>query len=163
MVDHILHSEENMDKCWELISAGVKQNEIAKRLRLSRSTTSRLCRAAAKHHGNVDHKRFLREQGAYENLTQFLFPRIEFGTKEECWEWRAGKKPNGYGTVNFNGKGHQAHRAVYECLVGPIEDSLVIDHLCGNRACVNPYHMKPSLQAENLLRRPSTMDVRHGP
>ncbi|WP_210199566.1 HNH endonuclease signature motif containing protein [Rhizobium sp. N122] len=158
----MLHSEENVEKCWDLICAGVKQHEIAKTLRLSRSTTSRLCRAAAKKNGNVDHRRFLREHGAYENLMQFLFPRIEFGTKDDCWGWKSGKKPNGYGSVNFNGTGYQAHRAVYECLVGPIPDGLVIDHLCGNPGCVNPYHLKPSLQAENLLRRASKMDYPHG-
>lgn len=158
----MFHTDENVQKCWELIRSGVKQNEIAKALRLSRSTTSRLCRAAAKQNGNVDHKRYLREHGAYENLIQFLFPRIEFGSQDECWIWRAGKKPTGYGSVNFNGKGYQAHRAVYQCLVGPIEDSLVLDHLCGQRACVNPYHLKPSLQAENLLRRPTRMDVSDG-
>jgi hypothetical protein len=151
-----------MVRCWELVEAGVKQNEIAKRLKLSRSTTSRLCRAAAKEMGAVDHRRFLREHGAYENITQFLFARIEFGSKDECWKWKAGIKPNGYGSVNFNGKGYQAHRAVYECLVGSVPEGRVVDHLCGVRDCVNPFHLKVCQQSENLLRRPSQMDQKHG-
>lgn len=158
----MLHSDENMQKCWDLVLSGVKQNEIAKRLKLSRPPTSRLCRAAAKNLGEVDHRRFLREQNAYETLAQFLFARIEFAEKNDCWIWKAGFKPGGYGTVNFLGKGYQAHRAVYECLVGKIADGLVLDHLCANKACVNPYHLKPSSQSENLLRRPSKMDQHHG-
>lgn len=158
----MLHSDENMRKCWELVEAGVKQHEISKTLKLSRSTTSRLCRAAAKNLGNVDAKRFLKEQGAYESLTQFLFARIQFSGKEDCWKWLAGKKPGGYGTVNFNGKGYNAHRAVYEAFVCKVPEDVQIDHLCGIRDCVNPYHMKPSSRAENLLRRPSKMDAKNG-
>lgn len=45
-----------------------------------------------------------------------------------------------------------AHRFTYELIAGEISDGLTIDHLCRNRCCVNPDHMQPVTQAENLLR-----------
>lgn len=45
-----------------------------------------------------------------------------------------------------------AHRKSYEILVGPIPGGLTIDHLCRNRACINPAHMEPVTNAENTRR-----------
>ena len=45
-----------------------------------------------------------------------------------------------------------AHRVVYEILVGPIPVGLELDHLCRNRACVNPDHLEPVTTRTNLLR-----------
>ena len=45
-----------------------------------------------------------------------------------------------------------AHRAAYEVRIGPIPDGMVIDHLCRNRACINPAHMEPVTNRENVLR-----------
>jgi hypothetical protein len=39
-----------------------------------------------------------------------------------------------------------------ELFVGPIPEGLVIDHLCRNRGCINPTHMEPVTNAENVLR-----------
>jgi hypothetical protein len=41
---------------------------------------------------------------------------------------------------------------MYEDLRGPIPGGLVIDHLCRNPRCVNPGHMEPVSQAENVRR-----------
>jgi hypothetical protein len=42
--------------------------------------------------------------------------------------------------------------------VGPIEDGLVIDHLCRNRGCCNPDHLEKVSFCENL-RRGANRDV----
>lgn len=81
----------------------------------------------------------------------------------ECWLWR-GSARQGYGQINFRGIPMPAHRFAYELLVGPIPDGLVIDHLCRNPPCVNPAHMEPVTNEENLRRgerRNQFSDVTH--
>lgn len=82
---------------------------------------------------------------------------VDLSTPCATWEHA---RSDGYGrfTIAF-GRGrrakkrtYQAHRMAYELLVGPIPEGLVIDHLCRNRACVNPSHMEPVTRGENVRR-----------
>ncbi|MGH2838441.1 MAG: HNH endonuclease [Thermoleophilaceae bacterium] len=45
-----------------------------------------------------------------------------------------------------------AHRFFWEQAKGPVPDGLVLDHLCGNRACVNPEHLEVVTRGVNTRR-----------
>jgi hypothetical protein len=59
-----------------------------------------------------------------------------------CWPWQRHLSAGGYGP----------HRRYYRRYRGEIPDGLHIDHLCRNRACVNPHHMEAVPQGVNSLR-----------
>lgn len=69
-----------------------------------------------------------------------------------CVEWVRYKNNLGYGLVHYKGKARMAHRVAYYLENGDIDDNLVIDHLCRNRACINPDHLELVTQKENILR-----------
>jgi hypothetical protein len=76
-----------------------------------------------------------------------------------CWNWTGRLSTYGYGVVKVDGIAEGAHRFYYRSLVGPIPDGLVLDHLCRNPRCVNPAHVEPVTQAENLFRGESPTHV----
>lgn len=71
---------------------------------------------------------------------------------EGCWLWTGSRDRDGYGQFWHQKKMLAAHRWSYEMLVGPIPFGLQIDHLCRTPGCVNPNHLEPVTQRENLLR-----------
>lgn len=82
-------------------------------------------------------------------LSERLWRRVE--KTDACWLWQ-GSTRHGYGQIQ-NGRGMSlTHRLAYEELVGPIPAGLQLDHLCRVRNCVNPAHMEPVTQRENILR-----------
>lgn len=67
----------------------------------------------------------------------------------ECWEWTAGKDRLGYGGFFLDGRDRIAHRVSYELSIGPPPEGLELDHICHNRACVNPEHLRPVTHKQN--------------
>ena len=79
-----------------------------------------------------------------------------------CHVWTGARISSGYGTVSIDGRTHLVHRVRYEREVGPIPDSLVVDHwACDNgpRGCCNPHHCRPVTRRENNLRSESRAAV----
>jgi len=75
------------------------------------------------------------------------------GHATPCWVWQWGKTSKGYGAARHRSRRQQsAHRWMYERYKGPIPQGLDLDHLCRVKACVNPDHLEPVLNAENVRR-----------
>lgn len=70
-----------------------------------------------------------------------------------CWNWVAGKTSNGYGLFKFDGTTQVAHRLAYVATHGPIPKGMQIDHMCHNRGCVRPDHLRVVTAKQNKEHR----------
>jgi hypothetical protein len=91
-------------------------------------------------------------------LPERFWSRVAAEPNSGCWLWVGAIANTGYGTYAVSGPPPSykttvlAHRHIYLTLVGPIPDGLQLDHLCRTRCCVNPAHLEPVTQAENIRR-----------
>lgn len=76
-----------------------------------------------------------------------------------CWRWNASHNENGYGVIGFwrHGKANtrKAHRIAYVLTTGDKAEGLDIEHLCHNRGCVNPSHLRAATHKQNMENRPT--------
>ncbi len=82
-----------------------------------------------------------------------ILPRIQY-KGVPCWNWQ-GVTQNGYGKLGRKYRQFAAHRFMYAWLVGPLPSGKEpqLDHLCRNRACVNPIHLELVPMAVNTHRK----------
>lgn len=68
-----------------------------------------------------------------------------------CWVWQRPVDRDGYGSFYFMKKGRRAHRVSWFFKNGAIPEGMVIDHICKNRKCVNPDHLRCITKKQNTL------------
>lgn len=89
------------------------------------------------------------------NLAARFWKYVDTAGAGGCWLWRGAPTKAGYGRMSVGGRDGRetgAHRVAYELLRGPIPTGLVLDHLCRTQLCVNPDHLEPVSQGENIRR-----------
>ena len=105
------------------------------------------------------HVRRLRKHGSTDNPRQTVEERFwskvdkegpEYEDLGRCWEWTAAVNENGYGLFGIKGRHIRVHRWSYEQANGPIPKKHDIDHICGNRLCVNPAHLRDATRKQNM-------------
>ncbi len=85
--------------------------------------------------------------------THRFWSRVDIRGDDECWLWTRPPTNNGYAVFSANYQSAYAHRVAYQLGRGRIVPSfLVVDHRCGNRLCMNPYHLKAVKERVNILR-----------
>jgi hypothetical protein len=94
----------------------------------------------------------------YDEKTIKVQSRFEsnYDKTDTCWNYKSRLNKEGYGhlSINIDGKEHtlRAHR--YSWMIANKKDwpeeSPVARHTCNNPSCVNPEHIVPGTQKENV-------------
>lgn len=85
--------------------------------------------------------------------------RISLCPTTSCMNWNGHIRSDGYGVIWIKGIEYKTHRVAYHIYKGILSATNVIDHICKNKKCCNPDHLREVTQrinaTENSLSPPS--------
>lgn len=70
---------------------------------------------------------------------------------DACWEWSGAKTSDGYGHTSWLGVMWGCHRLAVLDRQRYLSAGHVVMHLCQNRACCNPAHLKEGTYMDNMV------------
>lgn len=90
------------------------------------------------------------------NLPIPIFDHIRLLSKinidsNNCWNWLGYKKKTGYGEMWAGKRSCLVHRLSYSIFKGKLDEFMVLDHICKNRSCCNPEHLREVTRKENVI------------
>lgn len=80
---------------------------------------------------------------------------VEAPEGSECLVWSGAPNSSGYGGILVNGKYWRAHRYALARTGVRVDEGDLVDHICHNRLCVNPSHLRIVTKSENAQNRRS--------
>ena len=86
--------------------------------------------------------------------------KVDKTSPTKCWFWESTLDRRSYGVFGICGRMYFAHRIAFISAGGVIPKGAVLDHLCRHASCVNPKHLEPVSQHENVLRGNSGVYLR---
>lgn len=90
-----------------------------------------------------------------ERVLARFWSNVTIGTDDCCWPWKLSIGSHGYGQVGWwdntlrRSAMTTAHRVAWLASVGPIPEGMTVDHLCHQRRCCNPAHLRLLSNVEN--------------
>jgi hypothetical protein len=76
---------------------------------------------------------------------------VSVAPKDGCWNWEGYISPSGYGQFSIMQKSYKAHRVALVINGVKLIDGYTVDHVCRNRRCVKPTHLRQISFADNIL------------
>ncbi len=93
-------------------------------------------------------------------LVDRFWVKVAIGEPDACWPWQGQCDKDGYGRFETGGHRIQAHRISALLSAMPIDEKIC--HRCDYTSCVNPAHLWPGTQAQNMADMAAKGRARNG-
>jgi len=84
-------------------------------------------------------------------IAERFWAKVDRRGPDECWPWTGARDSRGYGHISIDGRNRKAARVAWSLHNGlPFPKGLHACHSCDNPNCVNPEHIWPGSNRENV-------------